>query len=237
MLRVVGDKLWAVLSSLGVSEELGVTKGDLETILVSTGISEDDLEALLEVFSLSDYKVEALISKALSVLNALGSNSTLNQKLEEVLSTLGVSNIAAQAAILGKAQQMLKSANISTAEVLAVVQHVQGFVGELSIFVADVEAAVKDLFDLADISDAGAADTFDKIVGFLTSLGISKADVKLAVDGAVGFFKSLSFKDVPALFADMHGLLVAAGVPHGSPQAAMYSFLNEAKALKSLILS
>lgn len=262
MLRDAGEKLWAALSSLGVPEELGIPECDLEIVLTSADISEDDLEALLEVF-------EAFIGQASSLVNLLGGNSTLEQKLLAILSTLGVSDQAVQAAILGEVQRvthqlnvsgsdlvadlqaflpdlevpngvlhaqvqaLLKSANISTADLLAVAQHVQGFASGLNCAVADL----MDLLGLAGVSDAGAMDAFHTLVGFLRAQGVSMNDVKLGVATAVDFFKSLSITDLLALFADMHGLLVVSGVPHGSPQAAMYSFLNEAKALKSLILS
>lgn len=127
---------------------------------------------------------------------------------------------------------MLKLSNFSTADMLAVVQHVQGLVSDLQGLRADIEAAVKDLLGLDDISDASVRDTFDKVVGFADSLGISKADVKLAIDAVVGFFQSLSITDVPTLFADMHGLLVVAGIPNDNLQVAMSGFLNEARALK-----
>lgn len=96
---------------------------------------------------------------------------------------------------------------------------------------------MKDLFGLDDISDASVTDTFDKVVGLTYSLGISKADVKLAIDAVVGFFQSFSIADVPAHLADMHGLLVVAGIPNCNLQVAMSGFLNEARALKTLILS
>lgn len=259
VLRDAGEKLWAALSSLGVPEELGIPECDLEIVLTSADISEDDLEALLEAF-------EAFIGQASSLVNLLGGNSTLEQKLLAILSTLGVSDQAVQAAILGEVQHqlsvsgsdlvadlqaflpdlevpngvllaqvqaLLKSANISTADLLAVAQHVQGFASGLNCAVADL----MDLLGLVGVSDAGAMDAFHTLVGFLRAQGVSMNDVKLGVATAVDFFKSLSATDLLALFADMHGLLVVSGVPHGGPQAAMYSFLNEAKALKSLLLS
>lgn len=265
MLRDTGDKLWAMFSSLNVTE------GDLQTTLKSAGLSEDDLEAFLKVFGLSGDKAESFISQALSLLNTLGSSSSLEQKLKEVLSTLGVSDVAVQAAILEKVQEvlhqvnvsspdvladlqefeaflselgvlnsavldqareLLKLANISAADVLAVVQHVQGFVSGLNVFAE----AVKDLLGLTDIN-AGAMGVFDELDGFLSALGVSQADVKLVVEETLGFFKTLRLSDVPALFADLHGLMVVAGVPEGSLQDGVSSFLNEVKGLKSLIQS
>lgn len=252
----IRDKLWAMFSSLRTSEELG--EGDLGHLLMLAGISEDDLDPLQEVFSLLQGKAEAFFAKAFPLLNTLGSSSTLEEKLREVLSMLGVSDVAVQADILTKVQhvmhhlnvsgtdvaadlqllkafltdevqELFKSANISSADVLLVVQHVQTFVRELNPLVADVEETVKDLFD------AGGMGAFDKFVDFLLSLGVTKADVKLASDAAVGFLKSLSFRDLPAFFADMHGLLVVSGFPHGSVLAAMSSFLEEVKALMTLI--
>lgn len=271
-LRAVGDKLWAVLSSLGLSEELGITECDVEIALTSAGTSEDELKALLELFGLSEEQAEAFIGQTVSLLNALGGNSTLEQQLQTILSALGVSDgdilgqvqpmlqqlgvsgsdlvadlqhLQALLADLGlpngvrlaRLQALLKSANISTAGVLAVVQHVQGVASDLNVFMANLKAATADLFGLAGVSDAGALGAFRKFVGFLSAQGVSIDDVKLGVATAVDFFQSLSITDVPALLADVHGLLVVAGVPHGSLQGAMYSFLNEAKALKTLIMS
>lgn len=269
MLSDVGEKLWAVINSLSVPG------GDLESVLKSADISEDILEALLKESGLSENKIKAFSSQALSLINGLGKSSTLEQQLQQVLSTLGVSDAAVQAAIvsgvqqllphlnltgidvmanlkhleallsgsglpnaalLGQVQKMLKSANISTAEVLAVLQHVQEFVSGFNVFVGSVEAAVKDLLDL-DIPGAGALDAFDEIFDLLNELGISKADVKQGAEAAKGFLSTLTLADMPALLADMHDLLVVAGVPRGNLQATISSFVDEAKAIKSLLLS
>lgn len=263
-----------MVTSLGHSKNSGVI--DLKTILISAGISPNDLEALLQAMGLSEDKAEAFISQALSLFNKLGSNSSLEQKLQGVLSMLGVSDAAVQAAITHKVQQemtklnesgadmaavlqqfeaflanlglpnvvligqvgeLLKSSNISTADVLAVVHHVQGFIRGMNGIVAQMVTAASDLFDMVDIPDAGTTDNFDKILGFLRSLGISKPDVTLAINTAVDFFKSLSIADVHALLADVHGLLVVAGFPDGSLQAGLYRFQNDLEAFNSLILS
>lgn len=117
------------------------------------------------MFGLSKTETEAFISQVMSLLNAPGAKSTLEQNLKAVLSMLGVSHNM-QAVILSKVRhlnasgsemladlqhleaflansgmpnfalfdqvwELLKSSNFSTADVLAVVQHVQGLVSDL----------------------------------------------------------------------------------------------------------
>lgn len=267
MLRDVGQKLWAIFNSLGISDDLDVDERDLETVLTSADVSQEELGAFLEVFGLSKSEAEAFMGQVVSLFN--DTESTLKQKLKLILNMLGVPH-GMQAVILsklhhlnpsgsdplgdlqqleaflantglpsfaflGQVRKLFQSSNFSTADMLAVVQHVQGLVSDLQDFRGEIEAAVKDLFGLEDVSEASVTDAFDKVVGFVDSLGISKADVKLGIDAAMGFFQTLSITDVPALLADMHGLLVVAGIPN--LQDAVSGFLDQARALKTLILS
>lgn len=194
---------------------------------------EQNLKAILSMLGVS-HDMQAVILSKVRHLNVSGSDLLADlQHLEAFFANSGMPNFA----LFGQVWELFKSSNFSTADMLAVVQHVQGLVSDLQGLRADIEAAVKDLLGLDDISDASVTDAFDKVVGFADSLGISKADVKLAIDAVVGFFENLSLTDVPALLADMHGLLVVAGIPNGNLQVAMSGFLNEARALKTLILS
>ncbi|TWW63403.1 hypothetical protein D4764_03G0004110 [Takifugu flavidus] len=136
------------------------------SFLNSTDITEDYVEALLGGFGLSEGEAQTFVHQALDLLSKFDAiqkkaNATIQRKVQEVLHQWSVSGANVETvlqqvgALLGQAQQLIKSANISTADVQATVQQLLGFSRGLNTSVAYVEVAMNaTVEDLVNISDA-----------------------------------------------------------------------------------
>lgn len=140
-------------------------------------------------------------------------NAAIQRKVQEVLHQWSVSGanvgtvLQQVGALLGQAQQLIKSANISTADVQATVQQLLGFSRGLNTSVADVEVAMNaTVEDLVNISDADMMAAINQLMGIFNTLGISKADVEFALEASISRMCGPSWQRC--------GLLVEMGIPH-----------------------
>lgn len=186
------------------------------------------MEALLEGFGLSEGEAQKFVRQALDLLSKFGAiqkkaNATIQRKVHQVLHQWSVSGANMETvqqveALLGQAQQLIKPANISTADVQVIVQQLLGFSCGLNTSVADVEVAmnatVEDLGNLVNISDADMMAAFNQLMGLFNTLGISKADVEFVLEAAIDFNRSIDITDVLSLIAEVNSLLVEMGIPH-----------------------
>lgn len=225
----------------------------MEAILEGYGLSEGEAKSFLSqavdllntLNVIKEKAISALIGRLGVVLSKLGiSDSALETKLQDVMHQLQSGEdvktllqyfqafikdlcipTADLTAFVGQLFEIVKSANVSI-DAMESSGQLQDIIRGLNIFDADeeteieiVESLILDFFDIAD--DVRIA--YYQLVGLIEALGISKADVKFAVDAAMGFFNSLDFTDVMALLSDGQGLLIKMGIPScGNDDVTMY---------------